>query len=381
MPVDTLHAPELRPVTARNIPALCDLAAAGLVQMFDPQKQVFCNTFARTDSGMSRQGISHRYTMMTLLGLHRYEASGQRSPIAIAPVLDSLVANTRWLTSTGDLGLLLWTCAELAPARLPQLYRDVDAENALRRFPDGEQGYTMEIAWFLTGLVACYSAGYSDLPGLSKQLKEARMILEANCGASGVYGHRARRGLLTGHFRHRIGTFADQVYPAIALARLSQVFSDTNARENALRTAQKMCALQGAMGEWSWHYDAARGKVISRYPVYSVHQHAMAPMMLFDVGEAANHDFSDAILKGLDWIGGNNELHRDFIERDMNLVWRCIYLRPRDAYIDAAMRFLELRRGAVNARLMVRYECRPYELGWLLYAFAGRKFTTPEFAA
>ena len=381
MQVETMHGPELKPVTARNIPALCDLAAAGLVQMFDPQKQAFCNIFARTDQGMSRQGISYRYTMMTLLGLHRYEAAGQTSPIAIAPILDSLLGNTSWLSSTGDLGLLLWACAELAPTRLPQLYRQVDAEKALRRLPDGVQGSTMEIAWFLTGLVACCAAGYSDLPGLSKQLKEARSILESNCGASGVYGHRERRGLLTGPLRHRIGTFADQVYPTIALARLSRVFCDTNARETALRTAQKMCALQGAKGEWSWHYDAARGKVISRYPVYSVHQHAMAPMMLFDAGEAANHDFSDAILKGLDWIGGSNELHSDFIEPNLNLVWRCIYLRSRDAYIDAAMRFLELRRGTADARLMVRYECRPYELGWLLYAFAGRNFTSEGLAA
>ena len=33
-------------------------------------------------------------------------------------------------------------------------------------------------------------------------------------------------------------------------------------------------------GQWWWHYDVRDGSVVERYPVYSVHQHAMAPMAL-----------------------------------------------------------------------------------------------------
>jgi hypothetical protein len=141
----------------------------------------------------------------------------------------------------------------------------------------------------------------------------------------------------------------------------------------SVRTAERMCELQASLGEWSWHYDSVTGRVVSRYPVYSVHQHAMAPMMLFAASEATGRDFSDAIYKGLAWINGDNELRRDFVEPSLGLVWRCIYLDPMDAYTDAALRFLQFRGGTANARqLKVRYECRPYELGWLLYAFAGR---------
>jgi hypothetical protein len=140
-----------------------------------------------------------------------------------------------------------------------------------------------------------------------------------------------------------------------------------------LRTAEKMCELQAPLGEWSWHYDSVSGKVVSRYPIYSVHQHAMGPMMLFAASEATGRDFSDAIYKGLAWISGKNELRRDFVEPSLGLVWRCIYLDFVNAYSDAAMRFLRIRTGTVDARrLQVRHECRPYELGWLLYAFAGR---------
>jgi hypothetical protein len=373
MRLDTRSEHEEGEMGARSIPELCDLAAAGLVEMLDAEGQIFCDIYNRTGKGMSREGRSPRYTMMTLLGLHRYEQSGRRSPVATLPVLDALLNDTRWINSAGDVGLLLWTCAELVPEKLSEVYQEVGAQGALMRFPDGRQGRTMEVAWYLMGIASCYLAGHADLPGLAEQVVAARQILERNCGASGVYGHLSPGRSLAGFVRGRIGSFADQVYPTIAFARLSQVLHDEKARQMALRTAEKMCELQAQLGEWCWHYDSVSGRVVSRYPVYSVHQHAMGPMMLFAVGEAAGCDFRNAIDKGLAWITGNNELRRNFVEPSLGLVWRCIYLNSIDAYTDAALRFLRLRSDTVDAhRLKIRYECRPYELGWLLYAFAGR---------
>lgn len=366
---ETVMNREQQGTGAWSVSELCDLAARGLVPMLDPEAQVFCNIYNRTPSGMERQDLSPRYTMMTLLGLHRYEQSGNQSPVVIEPVLDTLVRDTSWLASVGDLGLLLWTCAELAPERLPHVYEIVGAQNALTRFADARQGCTMEVAWYLTGLASCLMVGEAGLSGLEKQITAARAILEGNCGDYGVYGHRSRR---SGYVRHRIGSFADQVYPTIAFSRLAQVTGDKGAGAMALRTATKMCELQGPLGEWSWQYDARTGRVVSRYPVYSVHQHAMAPMMLFAAAEATGCEFNDAIFKGLAWISGKNEMHRDFIEPSLGLVWRCIYLERFDKYMDVARRFLQLRSGVAQAQLKVRYECRPYELGWLLYAFAGR---------
>jgi hypothetical protein len=373
MQLETAIEPELKEVSGRNNSALCDLAAVGLVEMLDPESSIFCDIYLKTEQGMRRERLSPRYTMMTLLGLHCYEESGKRSPISIAPVFEALLENTDWIDCAGDIGLLLWTCAELAPARLPTVYREVAAHNALARFSDGQRGSTMEVAWYLTGLAHCYLAGHDDLPGLAAQVEAARQILERNCGASGVYGHLSRSNSLTGYLRGRIGSFADQVYPTIAFSVLSQALGDEKAKQMALRTAKKMCELQAPLGEWSWHYDSVSGRVVSRYPVYSVHQHAMGPMMLFAASDATGCDFSDAIYKGLAWISGNNELRRDFVEPSLNLVWRSIYLDSPMAYIDAALRFLRLRKGSANAsKLKIRYECRPYELGWLLYAFAGR---------
>jgi hypothetical protein len=368
MQLDALAQQEQREVQVPGIPELCDLAAAGLVNMLDPEAHLFCHIYSRTDRGMVRQGISPRYTMMTLLGLGCYERSGRRSPVAIAPVLEALLHDTGWIKSVGDLGLLLWTCAELAPEWLAEVYERVGAKGALGRFSDGQRGCTMEVAWYLTGIANCYLAGHADLPGLAEQATAARQILECNCGVSGVYGHLSRGRSLAGYVRGKIGSFADQVYPTIALARLAHALHDQEAGQMSLRTAKRMCDLQGSMGEWCWQYDSVTGRVVGRYPVYSVHQHAMGPMMLFAAGEGTTCDFDREIYKGLAWISGNNELHRDFIESSLGLVWRSIYLDSIDPYTDAAMRVLHWRSGAADvARLKVRYE-----LGWLLYAFAGR---------
>lgn len=377
MRMDTIDDQVQWNLSGWGISELCDLAARGLRPMLDCEKQIFCYTYRESNGAVSRVGLSPRYTTMALLGLHRYESSGKSAPVATAPVLNALLQDMGWVRGVGDLGLLLWACADLAPERVPEVYKASRAHEGLMRFPDGQLGCTMEVAWYLTGLTGCQQAGYGDLPGIQKQTVSAKQILKRNCGLRGVYGHRGRGKPPSGYIRRRIGSFADQVYPTIALARLGQVSNDQEAREMALRTALTMCELQGPLGEWPWHYDAATARVISRYPIYSVHQHAMAPMMLFAAGEATGRDFSEAIYKGVAWIGGQNELRRDFIQSDLGLVWRCIYLRAVAKYSDAMMRFLQLRSGNARGKVEIRYECRPYELGWLLYAFAGRRSAEP----
>src|ERR1035437_940312 len=110
MSSSTLMEREQGRAGARSVSELCDLAAAGLVPMLDPERQIFCDSYNRTEKGMVRERLSPRYTMMTLLGLHRYERSGRRSPVDLAPVLDALLGDTSWISSAGDLGLRLWMC-------------------------------------------------------------------------------------------------------------------------------------------------------------------------------------------------------------------------------------------------------------------------------
>ena len=106
-------------------------------------------------------------------------------------MLDALLRDTNWIASAGDLGCFsgpVRSWSGSAAGRISQ----VGAQEALARFPDGTEGCTMEVAWYLTGIANCYLAGYADLPGLAAQAAAARQILERNCGVSGVYGHLSR---------------------------------------------------------------------------------------------------------------------------------------------------------------------------------------------
>jgi len=350
-----------------DIQDLCEMAANGLVPMLDPQAGLFCYRLNLTSAGLAREGLSPRYTAMCLLGLHRFETRAMRSsPVETGAAFDALIRDLGWVDNIGDLGLLIGLCAVTMPERLTQVYSELDVRTALERF---QQRATMEVAWFLAGLAHATLARVSELPDLPALSLKAYSMLSANQGRHGTFGHSCHA------LRGRIGSFADQVYPIYALTKFGEAFQDHPAIERARNCAEAICRAQGSLGQWWWHYDASTGKVFQRYPVYSVHQHGMAPMALFELGNAAGLDFSGPIYKGLAWIQGSNELGRDLREASSNLVWRSVYRRSRaKMYIGEFLDYLRVKAGTVPASdLDIKFECRPYELGWLLYGFSGRK--------
>jgi hypothetical protein len=352
-----------------------ELALRGLVPMFDPQKQLFCYSLKKTERGMMREGLSPRYTMMTLMGLHRVEEAGGVSPIEIQPTLQALLANLGWVKDIGDLGVLLWTCALIAPERLGEIESRIDLTSALTRYPSAKRGVTMELAWFLTGLsnwvLAC--------PEKQSQLRDLAFQtfarLKKNRGEQGFFGHLARGASVSAMARGRIGSFADQVYPIYGMTRFSQAYREESALQLALQCGRGLCEAQGSLGQWWWHYDSLSGRVLEGYPVFSVNQHAMGPMTMFALGEAAQSDFTPWIYRGLNWINAANELGFNMEDDEAGVIWRCQY-RPTSqvkTYLKAALsRGDSAKPYEAKKDLKVLFECRPYELGWLLYAFGAR---------
>jgi hypothetical protein len=367
--------PDKDKCTGRCVADLLALAAEGLGPMFDPQHQLFCFTLRQSEGGLVREGLSPRYTMMTLLGLHRLEAAGGTSPVAIHSVLGRLMADTSWIEGIGDLGLLLWSCAVIVPERFPELAQKLDARNALPRYKDARQGKTMELAWFLTGLSHGLHSQRGQSLDLFPQAQTTFRMLTANQGAKGIFGHMARAKSVAGRLRGAVGSFADQVYPVYAFAQFAKLEGEQEASSRALDCSQTICEHQGPFGEWWWHYDSVTGGIAETYPVYSVHQDGMAPMALFAISEATGTDFSDAIKKGLAWIGGNNDLQFDMRNQPGKLIWRNFYLPGAERHVRQVLG-MSREPGQVPVRkLKVNHECRPYELGWALYALAGRGFS------
>jgi hypothetical protein len=325
-----------------------------------------------TESGMKAEGISHRYSLITLMGLHKFARAGGPAPIGMDAALGALVPETSWVESAGDLGLLLWLCGLAAPERIEQLIATHNLTGALDRFPDVRERKTMELSWILAGL-AHAALARPELSGkLTPLARSIFAIIEGNRGAQGVFGHQAQQGGIKGMVRGSLGSFADQVYPIYAFAWASRAFGWNEALLHSLACADAICKAQGALGQWWWHYDAKTGEAVGKYPVYSVHQHGMAPMALFALHDVAQADCQKEIYRGLEWIYGQNELKIDMRDTTSDVVWRCIRPTKSRQYLDQALSILNMGRGEEIGNLRILKECWPYELGWLLFSFAGR---------
>lgn len=362
--------PELR------ISHLLELAVKGLESMYDPEERLFCYRLQKTSLGLIREGISHRYTIMVLLGFLRAESAGLRAPIDIEAAVDRLTDDPGWLDNIGDLGLLLWVCAATSQRHLARFHARFNVAGALEHYSDARRRLTMGLSWFLTGIVQAIGTDRQHSPHLAHMAMETYRLLRGNQGSQGLFGHMGKWRSLGGAVRGRIGSFADQVYPILAMARISRLLDAKEAQDNALRCADAICRLQGSLGQWWWHYDSVTGRVVEQYPVYSVHQHAMAPMALFELQDLCGVDFREHIRNGLAWINGKNEVSQDLEDPSANVIWRSLFL-PRTSFYSARVGFFLGKEHSEHAGcLQILFECRPYELGWLLYALAGREFPT-----
>jgi len=171
--------------------------------------------------------------------------------------------------------------------------------------------------------------------------------------------------------------FADIVYPIQALSYYHQATGDLRAAGIACSCAEHMCQLQGPEGQWWWHFDMRTGRVLERFPVYSVHQDAMAPMALFALAEACGRDYSEAIEKGLQWLLNPPEIPGVIIDMERNIIWRKVGRREPGKLIRSLQAVASRLHPAIKVPCVdivfppssVDYESRPYHMGWILYAW------------
>ncbi len=349
---------------------LKDLSIAGLAKMFDSERQLFCYRVQKSKAGILMDGHSMRYTMISLLGLHRIEMQGEILPFNIQDQLDTLLKRAPSIDNIGDVGLLLWLYAQAKPSMIPQILYDLNLPSLLERHADAQQGKTTELAWFLSGLSYIAQAPIPTPPGIQDLTMKVYEMIRSNYGNKGIFGHQATN-TFKGKLRGRIGSFADQVYSIYGFSKFGKIYDNKEALNIAAECGQTICQHQGILGQWWWHYDADTGNVIGKYPVYSVHQHGMAPMALFALAQATGTNLDSHINKGLKWIIGNNELGINMVDSKENVIWRSFYrkkYRMRFEELSALIGYSNSNKN--NRDLTVLYESRPYCLGWLLYAYA-----------
>jgi hypothetical protein len=356
------------------IETMVRISIKGLPLMYDSKNLQFAHTRRRGADGQIRpEGISPRYGAIVLLGIiplsqntQRFVLSGETPEAFCQRLMETPAAQN----DLGTMSLIMWAAAELQHSSLATLLPQIKGlwETANNRF------LTVHVAWLLSALVAARN----KLP-VEKEMHAARdALLSAMDQRAGIFPHNlgsANKSRLRSH----VGCFADQVYPIQALARYSKVFSHPRSLEVANRCAAQICTLQGANGQWWWHYDVRRGDVIEGYPVYSVHQDAMAPMALLDLFDAGGDDYADAIRKGVRWMQRAPEVDRSLVDEQNQLIWRKVARREP---AKASRRIRAAVSGVIPAARLpwlnglfppteIDFESRPYHLGWVLQAWLG----------
>lgn len=351
------------------IPQLRSMAIRSLERMYRPEKRLFVFCVRRAGNSIISEGLSRRYTAIVLIGLAGEEEDVIGSVLAgqgLQAVCNRLKKDVSQVSNPGDVALTLWAlCSARYPDRQAIRVRLLDLLSARKMlYP------TVEISWALDSLCMDSDVLADDLV---KSL--ARRLMSSFNAGSGMFPHIL--GNNTNSLRSHVSCFADMVYPIHALANYAKLSGDREALDIAVQCAERICRLQGPAGQWWWHYDRRTGDVIERYPVYSVHQDAMAPMALFAVQEAGGPDFIMEVQKGLDWLVHSPEHGASLIDNDADIIWRKVarhepgklsrYAQTIMSRVHPALRVpgidLMFPPGAVD------YENRPYHSGWLLYAW------------
>lgn len=363
----------LQEALEERIRPLMTLSLKGLEKMRTPEG-LFCFTIRDGEKGPQQEGVSLRYTAITLLGLHRAAERGWPISYDLDPMLESAVGAIPTTRNIGTLGLILWASAVMTSSVDRRVMDAIVSYGAFSQEKGNGVYATSELAWLLIGLLeASLVAPTYQSAGLIEQAHSVYQLLRKNFNPkSGLFSYSDQAPL-----RSRLGFFDGQVYGTYAFAQYARRFSHKQALEEASRCARTFCRLQGELGEWAWHYNKERGRVVERYPVYSVHQHGMAPLALRGLSEVSGEDFTPEIEKGLRWLFGENPLGFQFVDREESVIWRSMKRRPaaqKLIYFNKLSSFVaptdwteRLNRPGL---LTIDRECRPYELGWLLFAFA-----------
>ncbi len=315
-------------------------------------------------------------TAICLICLHRAGVAPQTIGLDVTKTIDAMIEVVKRHGYLGGLGLVLWANALCNGPAIESVceHSDVPLDQTDRR---AQRITTMETAWLVSGLAHEFArsrskfadealyAGVQEL--LGRHNKRTGIFRHASSGAP--FGHRLRMN---------VANFADQIYSVQALSFASMLTGNGEALRAADACASRLVQLQGSLGQWWWHYDPRDGNVAQPYPVYSVHQHGMAPMALMSLRKAGGTDHRVAIELSHAWIE-RNELNVNMLNAQAGTIWRDIELNEGAASraIRKAKSMLGIKRaqsGAIIAAapvdLHTNYETRPYEWAWWLFADA-----------
>ena len=313
-----------------------------------------------------------RYTINSLLGLKEALRSGADMVfVKKCPTLVEAFMKQHYgaVSNYGDLGLLLVMICDLGERR--------DAADVLRRIGDvvargGVKTFNVqEMSWMLWGAAAAARCGHPDAEGIARRMFRA------------VHDHfLCRDSLLPRHslrvYRRNIVSFGSITYFLRGIYEYATVCSDEYALTLFKEGVGRIMDLQGPYGEWPWLVHVRTAKPLDFYPVFSVHQDAMAMLFLLPALDAGLATAREATNRSFAWVHGHNQLGLRMIHDEPFLIVRSIRRRDRfereRRYVRSIVMSLTGRNASLagNSHVEINPECRSYHIGWILYVWSNR---------
>jgi hypothetical protein len=363
------------------VEALAALCIPRLRESLNPATAVFDRQIRRGRWEATRRTEDLTSTAIVLIGTSRAGVAPAEIGMDRDRTRAAMLGLARRRRYPGGLGIVLWANAVTGGPPMAEVLRRLgESLDDVERLTAPLQ--TMEVAWLVSGLA--HELRRWEGGEVRRPFEAAVAALKARfCPAAGIFAHATAAARLTRRVRRWVANFADQIYAIQALALAAIAADDGPALELACRVAGRVVDLQGDLGQWWWHYDARSGGVSQSYPVYSVHQHGMAPMALRTLAAAGGPAADAAIAKSFAWLD-RNELGLSLVDPAAGTIWRDI--EPAEGRTRRALRHVRsiLGRGrpdlARATRLTLNRETRPYEWAWCLFAAAldGREGSVPH---
>jgi hypothetical protein len=349
---------------------IVQISLKGLEEMFLPETNEFAMTKLKSNNSIVIENSNLRYTLINLIGLQKAQSHSFSVNLDITKILKSKFDNLDSINNIGDLGLLLWAISLISPEFATQLLTKINLNEVLNEFKDSKSGYTMELSWFLTGLLFASTFNEKFKNSIDNLPNIVYKRIRKNYGGNGIFQHEDKNNF-EGKLRANIGTLADQLYSIYALSLFSQQMNNEEALLIAKECSEKICLHQGKYGEWDWQYNSEDGNVVNRFPIHSVHQLALAPMALFSIQMASGVEFTENIFKSINWLCENPKLQKQIIDKKNNAIWNKV-APVFNNKLNSIFNFLKFYSFGKYLNPKVEYVCSSYDFGWILYTFAGR---------
>jgi len=346
-------------------------ALKGLNNAWMPEQRCWSHAFRPqiASPNISVPSSDVYYSLNVLLGLSRLPDKGKCVTNETEEIFNGLCHRMLSLpVRVYAYGMALWAAAELGFELSGPVIDKIDS--LLRNEKSWSRWRAQDVGLLISGLsnMAVHSKRW-EKPTESLKKYSDRYLSSAK---SGLFYDSATS------LRRQFSTFATHVYMMLANFHYGESFGHDPSIRRALECVDALSRVQGAHGEWPWFYHTPSGRVMDMYPVYSVHQDGMAPAYLHYAILHAHSTARNQIIKGFEWVFGENEMGVSMLSPDYGIIHRSQmrneYLgRYKRAFRAIAKWISRAKAMSVGAgKLKINMECRSYHLGWILWSFGGR---------